>query len=94
MPSVFDINEFKKDYLLVKDLTLIANQINELADSIQNTLMAANSDAMAGALEIYAAVKQTRDKVPGLNVVAGEMAVFFQRSGKKAVQPLKQAVNQ
>ena len=84
MPTVFDTTEFKKDFTLIKDLTPIANQINELADSIQYTMMAAGSDAMSGAPEIYAAIKQNRDKVPGLNVAAEEMAVFFQRPGKKA----------
>jgi hypothetical protein len=38
---------------------------------------------MMGGLEVYAAVKQNRDKAPGLNVAAGEMAVFFQKPGKK-----------
>ena len=38
---------------------------------------------MAGALEVYAAVKQNRDKVPGLNVVADEMAEFFKKAKKK-----------
>ncbi len=80
MPAVFDIEEFRRDCELANDLTLIANQVNELAESIDNTLLAANSDAMTGALEIYAAVKQNRDKVPGLNVIADEMKVFFKRT--------------
>ena len=90
MSNVFDIAEFKKDYALSKDLTPIVNQINELANSLQNTLMAINSDALAGALEIYASIKQNRDKVPGLNVVATEMAEFFQKTGKKSVTPVQQ----
>ena len=86
MPGVFDTEEFKRDYELSKDLTLIGNQVNELAEGIENTLMAVNSDAMSGALEVYSAVKQNRDKVPGLNVVADEMAVFFKRPRKKNTQ--------
>lgn len=85
MPNVFNIAEFKRDYELSRELAPIAGRIKELSDSIQNTLIAVNSDALAGTLEIYAAVKQHRDKVPGLNVVADEMAVFFQRTGKKKV---------
>ena len=83
MAGVFDSDEFKKDYTLSKDLTSIVNQIDQLADSLNNTLIAVNSDAMAGALEVYAAVKQNRDKVPGLNVVADEMAEFFKKAKKK-----------
>ena len=83
MAGAFDTEEFKKDYTLSKDLTTIVNQIDQLADSLNNTLTAVNSDAMAGALEVYAAVKQNRDKVPGLNVVADEMSEFFKKAKKK-----------
>jgi hypothetical protein len=89
MAGVFDLEEFKKDYVLSKDLTTIVNQIDELADSLNNTLIAVNSDAMAGALEVYAAVKQNRDKVPGLNVVADEMSEFFKKAKKKGEQAAK-----
>jgi len=84
MAGVFNIEEFKRDYILTKDLTIIKNQVEQLADGLNNTLIAANSDAMAAALEVYANVKQNRDKVPGLNVVAEEMAGFFKRTRKKA----------
>ena len=83
LPGVFNIEEFKKDYTLAKDLVIISNHVDQLADGIGNTLTAANSDAMAGALEIYAAVKQNRDKVPGLNVVYDEMGEFFKKAKKK-----------
>ena len=87
MSKVFDAAEFERDYRLSKDLTPIANQSKELSDGLQKTLMAVNSDALAEALEIYAAIKQNRDKIPGLSVLADEMAVFFQKSGKKVDQP-------
>jgi hypothetical protein len=87
MPGVFDMEEFKRDYTLSKDLAPIVNQIKELAESLEKTLIAINSDALTGALDIYAAVKQNRDKVPGLNVVAEEMAEFFPRRIKKTATP-------
>lgn len=83
LPSIFDKEEFIRDYQLSKDLTPIDNQINELSESVSKTLMAISSDALNGTLEIYAAVKQNKDKVPGLNVVAAEMAEFFKKAGKK-----------
>jgi hypothetical protein len=89
MAGVFDIEEFKRDYTLAKDLTTIKNHVEQLADGLNNTLIAANSDAMEAALEVYANVKQNRDKVPGLNVVAEEMAEFFKRVRKKASQKTK-----
>ena len=83
LPGVFDKEEFFRDCELIKSLRPILTQINELAESLQNTLFATSSDAMVGALEVYTAVKQNRDKVPGLNVVADEMAFFFKKSPKK-----------
>lgn len=83
MPAVFDKDEFIRDFQLSKDLTLIANHAKELAEGLEKTLMAINSDALTGALEVYAAVKQNRDKIAGLNVVATEMAEFFKKTLKK-----------
>ena len=83
LPPVFDAAEFHKDYLLSKDLGIIADGINQLNDSINTTLLAAKSDAIANALDVYAAVKQNRDRVPGLNVVADEMGEFFKKAKKK-----------
>lgn len=45
---------------------------------------AINSDALVAGLEVYAIVKQNRDKVPGLNVTADEMAEFFQKPARKS----------
>jgi hypothetical protein len=90
LPAIFDKEEFIKDYLLSKDLTPIDNQINELSESVSKTLMAINSDALNETMEVYAAVKQNKDKVPGLNVVAEEMAEFFKKAGKKVTPPQEQ----
>jgi hypothetical protein len=84
MPSTFNAEEFRKDYQLGKDLSPIVDQIGELAISIENTLTAANSDAMVAALEIYRAVKDQADKVPGLTLVSDEMSAFFKRTHHKA----------
>ena len=89
LPTVFDAEEFRRDYQLSKDLTQITTQINELSESLSRTLIAVNSDAMSASLEIYAAVKQHKDKVPGLNVAADEMAVFFKRVRKPAETTVK-----
>lgn len=89
MAGVFDAEEFKKDYALIKEFTTVANTLSQLAESANLTLLAANSDAMNGALEVYAAVKQNRDKVPGLNVVADEMSEFFKKPKRKNVTAAK-----
>lgn len=38
---------------------------------------------MVASLEIYSAVKQNKDKVPGLAATANEMVVFFKKSKAK-----------
>jgi len=86
LPSVFDKEEFLRDYALLIALRPILNQINELAESIQKTFTAAGSDSLVQALEVYAIVKQNKDKVPGLSVIADEMGVFFKKT-KAKVEP-------
>lgn len=87
IPPVFNQQEFIQDYNLLSTLRPIFTQINELAESIQKTFTAVGSDALVASLEIYSAVKQNKDKVPGLAVTADEMAVFFKKSKVKAVAP-------
>jgi hypothetical protein len=83
IPPVFNKEEFIQDYNLLVTLRPIYNQINELAESIQKTFQAVGSDTLVAALEVYSAVKQNKDKVPGLAATADEMAVFFKRSKAK-----------
>ena len=80
MAGIFNTDEFKRDFLLAKDLTPISNQLTELTEAVQNTLIAVNSDAMSEALEVFAAVQQNKDKIPGLNTIAVEMAQFFKKT--------------
>jgi len=83
LPGFFDAQEFKKDYQLSKDLTTIVDQIRQLADSLNDTLMAVNSDAITEALEVYSAVKQNSNRFPGLKVAETEMSEFFKKTKKK-----------
>lgn len=83
LPGVFDLAEFRRDYALIKDLSQIESLLSQLTESVQNTLLAVNSDALTASLDVYAAVRQNRDKVPGLNVTADSMGVFFKRAKRK-----------
>lgn len=83
LPAIFDKEEFLRDYELLNTIRPIYNQINELAEGIQKTFTAVGSDTLVASLEVYASVKQNKDKVPGLSVVSDEMAVFFKKAKAK-----------
>jgi len=85
--TVFSKEEFRRDYQLGKDLSVLVDQMKQLTESLENTLTAANSDAMVAALQVYQAVKFHADKVPGLNLVAGEMSAFFKKPHHKNSAP-------
>jgi hypothetical protein len=82
LSGAFDLGEFKSDYALAKDLSAIASQARELADGLENTLTAVNSDAMTAALDVYASIKLNKDKVAGLQGVCDDMGAFFKKARK------------
>ena len=84
LPAVFDKEEFLKDYQLFKAIQPVYNLINELAEGVQKTQTTLGSDTLIAALDVYAAVKQNKDKVAGLSVISDEMAEFFKRTRVKA----------
>lgn len=80
LPAVFNKEEFKKDSELYTALGPIALRIAALYTGMQKTQIAVGSDTLKGALEVYAAVKQHKNKVPGLSAVYDEMRVFFRKN--------------
>lgn len=83
LSGVFNKEEFDKDYLLFKSIQPISQQIAQLNEGSQKALAAVGSDSLDAALEIYAAVKQNKDKVAGLSVTYEAMAAFFKRGRTK-----------
>ncbi|MGC3977571.1 MAG: hypothetical protein QM751_04655 [Paludibacteraceae bacterium] len=64
-------------------LVPILNQVQELAEGLQKSVTAAGSDSLVAALEVYAAIKQHKDKVSGLSVMHDEMLPFFKKTKSK-----------
>lgn len=85
LPAIFNKDEFLQDHELYKTVSGIALQVAELDTALQKTVMAVGSDALMGTLEVYAAVKQHKNKVAGLSAVHDEMKQFFSRSKTKRV---------
>lgn len=80
LPPVFNKEEFKKDSELYAAIAPIALRVSALHTGVQKTQIAVGSDTLKGALEVYAAVKQHKNKVPGLSAVYDEMRVFFRKN--------------
>ncbi len=91
MPGVFDIAEFDRDYQLARRLEPILHQLEELSEAVQDTIFAANSDAMLEALQVYAAVQQNKDKIPGMDTIAAKMADFFKRRKRQPAETVETA---
>ena len=83
LPPVFDAKEFRKDYRLYKEFGPLAMQIAELAEAVQNTMIALASDTMLETLEIYQSVKLNKNKIAGLSATAEDMSKFFLHSHNK-----------
>ncbi|MFZ4455219.1 MAG: hypothetical protein ACOYOT_03270 [Bacteroidales bacterium] len=83
LPAIFDKEEFLRDYDLFSAIRPILNQLNELGEGLQKSYTAAGSDTLVAALEVYSAVKQNKDKVPGLSVVNDNLAIFFKKAKAK-----------
>ena len=80
LPAVFNREEFKKNSELYAAVAPIAMRVSMLHTGLQKTQIAVGSDTLKGALEVYAAVKQHKNKVPGLSAVYDEMRVFFRKN--------------
>lgn len=87
LTRVFDIEEFKRDYMLMKDMSGIAAQMAELSQTINDTLTAVESDVMVAALEIYTSAKAAKDHTPGIKAVTDEMGKYFKKSPRKTKKP-------
>ena len=80
MAGTFNIEDFKRDCVLGKDLGEILGVLGELTESVEETFYAVNSDSMVELLEVYAAVQNNVDKVPGMDANASEMKAFFKKT--------------
>ncbi|WP_129595423.1 hypothetical protein [Seramator thermalis] len=80
LPLIFDKEEFMRDSELYAALEPLSMRVSELHTGLDKTVMAVGSDTLKGAREVYAAVKQHKNKVPGLSAVYDEMSAFFKKN--------------
>ncbi len=89
LPAVFNAAEFDKDYTLYKTLQPLSLQAEEISEGLKKSVMAVGGDTINAAFEVYTAVKQHKDKVPGLSVFYEAMSVFFKRNRGKTSETKK-----
>ena len=74
-----DLVELNKDLILFNNLQAITREINRLADMINDTRIAAGSDAYVTALGIYNSAKQAaKMNVPGTKAIVDDLKTAFE----------------
>ncbi|GHN01972.1 hypothetical protein WSM22_34610 [Cytophagales bacterium WSM2-2] len=78
VPPYTDIGELKKDVIAVRDLLKIQNQLKQLNEGLDDTIMLAGSEAFTSALSFYNSVKGAVKKgVPMAKSIEEDLADRF-----------------
>lgn len=77
LPATFDVEELVRDYQLATALTELLTSVQQLAEQVDDTLMAVGSEAMTNSLTVYDYVKTASKKTPGLKTVAEQLGERF-----------------
>ncbi|MEH1796316.1 hypothetical protein [Nostoc sp.] len=77
LPATFEVEELVRDYQLATALTEVLISMQQLAEQVDDTLMAVGSEAMTSSLTVYDYVKTASKKTPGLKIVAEQLGERF-----------------
>ena len=84
VPPWLDFNEWERDMEIWTKLEQIEREIKSLTEAIEDTRMAAGSDAIQHALVFYGALKQQKQaNVPGVDTYIEELKWRFPRGKRK-----------
>ncbi len=83
VPSNFDIAEFNRDYQLTVALSEVLGLLEQLTETVDDTLLAVGSESMTGSLLVYDYVKTAARYSPGLKSVADQLGERFKAMGKR-----------
>ncbi|XHX76140.1 MAG: hypothetical protein RBJ76_17005 [Stenomitos frigidus ULC029] len=83
LPRSFDLEELRKDVQLFEAMYPIVVALTQLQELVDDTCMAAGSEAYAAALQVYNYAKASGQGA-GLDAVVGEMGQRFARKPRKA----------
>ncbi|NUN16471.1 MAG: hypothetical protein HUU55_22815 [Myxococcales bacterium] len=78
-----DAAEIRRDVALARALAPVAQAVNSLAESLADTIFAAESDAFRRATKLYAQIQTITNEVPGIDQYAAGMRAYYDRSPRK-----------
>lgn len=81
----FDAAEFKNDVMLYNALQPIAVKLQALSEALNDTMLAAGSDAMMAADEVYAELKSSAKKDANVKGLVDQIAQRFKGQGVSKV---------
>ena len=83
----FNVTEFGNDAGLIVSLTRIHTVLQSITEGLGDTLLAAGSDAMAGADEVYGSLKGAAKRDANVKALVEQIGQRFKGQGKKKATP-------
>lgn len=83
IPSSVDVSEFARDVSLVNQLLAIRIEIASLLEGIDDTMLAAGSDAMQTADTVYSYLKTASKNNSGVKALTSDIARRFEGQGER-----------
>ncbi len=87
VPKAMEPEEFLADVALVESLDRLMPDLMSLAEGVDDTRMAAGSDAMTAAVQVYGVLGKAKRSVPGLDEIVRGLANRFRRGSRAAADP-------
>lgn len=84
IPSVIDLAEFGKDADLLTALEGFAPVLTQISEGVDDTRMAAGSEALEVALQLYGVFQSVSRTVPGLDDNLKDIGAGFKPKSRKA----------
>jgi len=83
LPASFELSAYAQDCDLAGALTEILQQLHQLEEQVDDTLMAVGAEAMATSLSVYDYAKAAAKTQPGLKSVTEQLGERFKELGKR-----------
>ena len=87
----FDVAEFKNDVNLYNALQPLAVKLQALSEALNDTMLAAGSDAMMAADEVYAELKSSAKKDASVKGLVEQISVRYSAQSKPRLSAKKTA---